>query len=44
MTKYPYFIIEKEEFKDSIVIYSITGFVRYYSQFDWLMKSKIRSN
>ena len=36
----PYFKIDEEPFLDSDAIYSITGFVRYYRQFEWLMKSK----
>ncbi|MDM1042114.1 MULTISPECIES: hypothetical protein [Empedobacter] len=36
----PYFRINEDEFEGATAIYSITGFVRYYGQFDWLMKSK----
>jgi len=40
----PYFQIDEEPFLDSVAIYSITGFVRYYRQFEWLMKSDKKRN
>lgn len=39
-TKYPYFNISEDEFEGSVKIMSITGFVRYIGQFEWLMNSR----